>query len=214
MNNKKKIECFYLDRFFELLSEAPKNVQAGEAPDFIVEYQGSKIGIEVTEFHSGLKGAQGWPRRLVEEAWESLQQEIMEEVGKHEELKNTNGLLFFENLELPPKSLYKDFVGELVQLSLGMLKSGHREVTLGNHYPLLRRYLKKFYFEQVNCYITWEWNHIASFIGLSESELINVAKPKIDKATDYRKSHIEKLWLIIVSGVKLSRQCRSIWLTN
>ena len=65
--------------------------------------------------------------------------------------------------------------------------------------------MKKFYFEQVNCYITWEWNHIASFIGLSESELINVAKPKIDKATDYRKSHIEKLWLIIVSGVKLSQ---------
>jgi hypothetical protein len=205
MKSKKKIERFYLDRFFDLLGETPERIQCEEAPDFVVDFRQTKIGIEITEFHSNIKGEKGWPRRLVEEAWEYLRKEIMKEVEKYEELKNTKGFLFFKNLELPPDSLYKEFLGELVQLSIEMIKSGLREINPGLNYPLLNKYLKKFCLEKVDFYISWEWNHIVSFIGLSELELINAVEPKFDKATDYRKTHIDALWLIIVSGVRLSQ---------
>jgi hypothetical protein len=37
MSDKKKIERFYLDEFFKILSKTPDEVQQGEAPDFIVK---------------------------------------------------------------------------------------------------------------------------------------------------------------------------------
>lgn len=205
MNDKKKIERFYLKEFFKLLGETPENIQDGEAPDFIINLHQLEIGIEITEFHSDLKGEKARPRRLVEEAWTSLQKMIMVEVERYNELRNMNGLLSFKNLEIPRNSDHKLFIDELVQLSLEMIKTGCQKIAPGINYPLLNKYLKKFYLEKVNCYITWEWNYNVSFIGLSESELINTVKPKIDRAEDYLKRHIDELWLIVVSGVRLSQ---------
>lgn len=205
MNDKKEFERYYLKEFFKLLNETPENIQDSESPDFIVNIHQLEIGIEITEFHSDLKGEKGRPRRLVEEAWASLQKKIMTEVEKYEELKNMKGLLSFENVEIPRNSGQKSFIDELIQLSLEMFKTGQQKISPGINYPLLNKYLKKFCLEKVNCYITWEWNHNASFIGLSERELINTVKPKIDRAKDYLKRHVDELWLIVVSGVRLSQ---------
>ena len=205
MNDKKEFERYYLKEFFKLLNETPENIQDSESPDFIVNIHQLEIGIEITEFHSDLKGEKGWPRRLVEEAWASLQKKIMTEVEKYEELKNMKGLLSFENVEIPRNSEQKSFIDELIQVSLEMFKTGQQKISPGINYPLLNKYLKKFCLEKVNCYITWEWNHNASFIGLSERELINTVKSKIDRAKDYLKRHVDELWLIVVSDVRLSQ---------
>jgi hypothetical protein len=63
MSDKKKIERFYLDEFFKILGEIPEDVKAGEAPDFIVKLRQLTIGVEVTEFHSGLKREKDNPRK-------------------------------------------------------------------------------------------------------------------------------------------------------
>jgi len=128
----------------------------------------------------------------------------MTEIEKSEELRNSNGSLSFKSLKIPRNSDQKSFIDELVQLSLEMIKADCRKVSPGINYPSLNKYLKSFYSEKVSCYITWEWNHNASFIGLSELELINFVKPKIDRAEDYLKRYVDKLWLITVSGVRLS----------
>lgn len=205
MNDKKKIERFYLNEFLKLLGEKPENVQYTESLDFIVNLRQLKIGMEITEFHSDLKGEKGRPRRLIEEAWTLLQKNIMKEVEKYKELRNMNGFLSFKKLEIPRNSNHKSFVDELIQLSLEMVKTNCQKTTPGIKYPILNQYLKKFLLEKVKCYITREWNHNVSFIGLSESELINAVKPKIHRAIDYWKKHIDELWLIVVSGVRLSQ---------
>jgi hypothetical protein len=205
MSDKKKNERFYLDEFFKILGETPVEVKDGEAPDFIVTLHQLNIGVEVTEFHSDLTGEKERPRRAVEEAWTSLQRVIMEKIGDYKELKDTSGTLFFKKLELPPTPEYKDFVIELVQLSPEMIESNLEEISPGSNYPLLNKYLDKFHLKNVGCYISWEWNHNASSIGLTESELIDTIQPKLVKAESYIRKNIDVLWLLVVSGSRLSQ---------
>ena len=204
-DKKKRIERFYLDEFLKLLGEKPDKIYEGETPDFVLELNQLSIGIELTEFHSDLKGDKGYPRRLIEESWTSLQQDIMKAVCKDAVLEKTNGFLTFKELDLPPKSKYDEFIEELIQLSHEMLESNHDKIKPGSAYPLLNKYLKQFYLKRVDCYITWEWNHISSFIGLTETELIKTIQPKIKKSKHYRKNDLDELWLIIVSGTNLSQ---------
>jgi hypothetical protein len=78
--NKKDIERSYLDSFLTTLNLAPGDIKHRESPDFIVVSDGKKIGIELTYFHSDLKGVDGTPRRAIEETWKSLQKAIMKKV--------------------------------------------------------------------------------------------------------------------------------------
>lgn len=205
MNEKKKVERFYLEEFFKLLGEEPEDMQAGEAPDFTVKLRQTKLGIELTEFHSDLKGKKGLPRRAIEETWASLQRIIMEEVKEHKELEKTNGYLSFKELELPATSEYRQFVSELIKLSLEMIASACKEIKPGTNYPLLNKYLAKFCLEKVGCYITWEWDHNFAWVGLTETELIDAIRTKIEKIVNYKQKDLDELWLLIISGHRLSQ---------
>ena len=205
MSKKKENERFYLDKFLALLGKVPNEIKPGESPDFIVILQQKKIGIELTDFHSDSKGEGGRPRRAIEETWVLLQRTIMEEVEKCNELKETNGLLFFKKLELPPKSKHGKFTDELINLSLKMINSGYKEIKPGENYPILNNYLKKFRLEKVGCYITWGWNYNVSSIGITEEELINAARSKIKRVGIYKEKNIDELWLLIISGYRLSQ---------
>lgn len=202
-NEKKKRERFYLEKFLSVLDKVAEDIKETESPDFIVKLQGKKIGVEVTEFHSNAKGEKGRPRRAIEEAWSVLQETIMEQVGKHGKLQESNGLLFFDKLELPEKSEYKEFTDELIRLSVEMIDSGLRETTPGKEYPLLNRYLKKLFLEKAGVYILWGWNHDVASVGLSESELLKAINPKL--RADYKDHKIDELWLLIISGYRLSQ---------
>lgn len=205
MSKKKENERFYLDKFLALLGKVPDEVKSGESPDFIVILQQKKIGIELTDFHSDSKGEDGRSHRAIEEAWMVLQRTIMEEVEKCNELKETNGLLFFKKLGLPPKSKHREFTDGLIKLSLEMINSGYKEIKPGGNYPILNKYLKKFCLEKVGCYITWEWNYNVSSVGITEEELINAAKSKIERGGIYKEKDIDELWLLIISGYRLSQ---------
>jgi len=86
-----------------------------------------------------------------------------------------------------------------------MMKSNSEKIKPGSNYPLLNKYLKQFFLKKVDCYITWEWNHSASFIGLTEPELIDTIQPKIEKSKHYKKKDLDELWLVIVCGTSLSQ---------
>jgi len=205
LKKKKDNERFYLDKFLALLSKVADEIHHEESPDFIVSIATKKIGIEVTDFHSDLKGESGRPRRAVEETWTLLQGMIMEEVDKYNKLKETFGLLSFKKLELPPKSKHKKFTDELIKLSLEIIDSDYKVIKPGGKYPLLNKYLEKFCLERVGCYITWQWNHNVSSIGITETRLINAIKSKIEKVVKYKEKNIDDLWLLIVSGHMLSQ---------
>jgi len=154
MRKKKKNERFYLDKFLTLLGKRADEICPEESPDFIVSIATKKIGIELTDFHSGLKGENDKSRRAVEEAWRLIRVMIMEEVNKYNKLKETFGELFFKKLELPSKSKHKKFVDELIKQSLEMIDPGYKEVNPGGNYPLLNKYLEEFHLAK-DGYITW-----------------------------------------------------------
>jgi len=207
MSKKKENERFYLDKFLTLLGKVPDKIISDESPDFIVMLKQKKIGIELINFHSSSKGEHGRPRREIEETWAVLQGTIMGEVEKCNELRETNGLLFFKKLDLPPKSKQREFTDELIKLSLEMINSGYKEIKPGVTYPILNKYLKKFYLEKVGCYIpiTWEWNYNVSSVGITEEELTKASKSKIIKASKYKEKDIDELWLLIISEHRLSQ---------
>ena len=67
-NAKQREERLYLDRFFETIQLEPKSIERGEdPPDFLVATDEGFIAIEETSFHSGKRGADGSPRRRIEE---------------------------------------------------------------------------------------------------------------------------------------------------
>lgn len=205
MRKKKENERFYLDKFLALLGKMADEISPGESPDFIVNIATKKIGIELTDFHSDLKGENGKPRRAIEETWRLIQGTIMEEVEKYNKLKETFGFLSFKKLELPSKSKHKIFTDELIKLSLEMIDSDYEEINPGGNYPLLNKYLEEFCLKRAGCYITWQWNHNASFVGFTETRLINVIESKIEKVAKYKEKNIDELWLLIVSGHMLSQ---------
>ena len=203
MSKKKRIERFYLNKFLALLGKVPDKITCGESPDFICILQQKKIGVEVTEFHFDLKSKKGSRRRAIEENWMSLQRMIMEKVEKCDALKDTNGLLFFKKLELPPRRKYGEFTDEVIKLSREMINSNCKEIRPGNNYPLLSKYLKRFRVEKCRCRITWEWNYNVSSVGLTETALMKTVESKI--VADYKGKDIDEVWLLIVSGYRLSQ---------
>ncbi len=87
-----------------------------------------------------------------------------------------------------------------------MIKSGCQEMGFeGNEYPFLSEYLQKFELKKVGCFITWDWNYSGSFIGLSEEELLEIIEPKISKVLSYKGKGIDELWLLVVSGHRISQ---------
>lgn len=208
MSSRKDSELFYLRNFLELLGEAPTQIEAGESPDFVVILRGKKIGIEVTEFHSDLKGVDDKPRRAIEETWNLLQKNLKKAVEKHPKLKGTYGFLMFKDLIVPPKSVHKEFVNEIIQLSLTMICTNCEEIRPDEgKFPLLHQYLEKFRLKRINFahHISWDWDQNASFIGLTEDELISAIQRKMNRADKYRGKGIEELWLLVISGYRLSQ---------
>jgi hypothetical protein len=204
MNNKKKEEeRFYLNKFLALMDISPLHIEDGESPDFLVKLKESQIGVEVTKYHSGIKGEKGRPRRAIEEDWAYLQKKIMAEVKQHKELENTNGLIFFKRLELPSRSEHTKFINELVQFALEMIQNNIIEAEPKANYQLLMNYVKNMFIKNSGCYITWDWNHNVSSIGLSEAELIDAIKAKL--VANYSESKFDELWLLIYSGDRLSQ---------
>ena len=202
VSKQKDIERFYLEEFFKILGITPKSIKPFEAPDFIVNIKDKKIGVEVTEYHSNLKGEKNVPRRAVEEEWISLQKQIMGEIDNRVELKNKLGIVYFKKLELPRKSEYNIFIKELTEFSIHAVKFGLEEVKPDSNHPTLEKYLKKLIVKDVDCYISWDWNYNASFIGLTESDLLRVVKSKV---VNYKDSEMVNLWLLIACGHRLSQ---------
>lgn len=204
---QEKRERFYLDKFLIALRMTPKSIQRGDdPPDFILAQAKKQIAVEVTEFHSDATGPGGHPRRLIEEEWAKLQKLIEQERKHYPGLNNISGLLFFKKLAVPSHVERPQFVRELlefIQNSLNSLTSKGKDFnSFHTSLPLLGRYLRKLHLQPVNCYITWEWNHSASSVGLNESEMKRTISKKLAIP---RPKNVSENWLLIVSGHQLSQ---------
>jgi hypothetical protein len=209
--NQEKRERFYLEKFLEALRIKVDAIERGaNPPDFILKLSEKNIAVELTEFHSSATGVGGHPRRALEEEWQKIQQVFEQERKFYSDLDSISGLLFFRQLEIPPKGKQKQFVTELLNFArdkLGDLTKKYSNFKFfGSKFPLLNSYLKCLSLCNADCYITWGWNHSVTYVGLSESELKRVVCPKLKMP---RPPEVKENWLLVVSGHQLS-QCMGL----
>ena len=213
---QKDEETFYLDKFLRTMNWDVENVERRERPDFVVTLRGSRIGIEVTMFHSNAKDAAGRTRRATEEDCNKLQKDLMREVEKHSALSGVYGFLRFKNLEVPSARERSAFIQEVIDLSLAQCPSEEEEkiISLTDHAtecPLAARYLEDIRLVNVGTHAMWAHNLIVAFAGPSEDELAAVVQNKVRQAEGYDTTGLEELWLLIVSGELLSQATRRIF---
>lgn len=209
MSNKKTVECQQLNKFLESIKYGVSNVKEIEDDglDFIIN---SKIGVQITEYHSGVKEEGGCQRRQVEREWSKLQNELVASVKKCPELKEIHGVLKFKELKLPRSKEYAGLIQEIIKASLGNLPKqlGEEKVVIpSNEFPLMNRYLASLKLKKVDfpvsCQYQWDWpSPYVVWLGPTEAELISIVEPKIKKC---KKLNLEETWLLIVSGPQMSQ---------
>ena len=86
-----------------------------------------------------------------------------------------------------------------------MLKANWERLRPDPAFPLLNGYLKEFILKRPDLYITWDWNHDVSSVGVTEKELMDIITPKVNEVSSYKREHFDELWLVVVSGYRLSQ---------
>lgn len=205
--NQEQEERSYLEKFLPLIGIKGAEISRGDdPPDFIVSYDGKRIAVEVTEFHSDSKGENDQPRRVIEEAWKKLSGTITLERKSFPELNDINCYLWFNKFIAPSEKEHLSFAKELLLFVKEMLPQISEVERVYSQFPsdklLLCKYLKKLSIKKVNCYITWEWNYSGGMVGLNEPEL----KAAVERKLNSVKGRFDEIWLLIVSGVEIS-QC-------
>lgn len=206
-NAQEREERFYLGRFLEALQLEFDVVQRGaDPPDFILTLAGKHTSVEMTEFHSGARGDNGLPRRAVEEEWRKFQRLFESAREQYADLNHIMGLAFFKALEVPPRREQMPFAKELLEFGHQKLpyltKDGSDFSQFGSSSPLLGKYLKRLRLWDAGCFTSWEWNHMAAGVGLTERELLDIILPKIKVG---RPKETNENWLLMVSGHQLSQ---------
>lgn len=208
MNQQKMAEYGYLKSFVALLMPGlelnENNTECGESPDFVVNLENRRIGVEITDHYSDDIDVNGRPRQATEADWESLRGAIMDRVWRDSVLEKTEGIFEFKGLEVPRKKEFGQFIEELIQLARAMLRSHHDVSGINEEYPLLKRYLIRMHLKSAECFISRTWNYDSGWVGLTEEELIKTIGRKTTLADNYR-ADMDELWLVVVEGYKISQ---------
>jgi len=207
MDKKKEKELFYLKAFFELCGISPAKINSDvESPDFIINYSGKTIGIELTEYHSS-SNILGHSRREVESNWERLQAEIYEKVKLDKELMGICVLIFFRKVFLPSQRESVPFIDELINCAKVFMEKGKKTVLVPEKYKILNKYVDEIdiYKIEGSSHLRWESSLNVGSIGLTEEGLLNIIESKINKGEGYRLKSLNELWLLVVFGHRISQ---------
>ena len=207
MDNKKKKELYYLKPFLKLYGISPTKINLNiESPDFIINYSGKKIGIEVTEYHS-LQEVSGHSRREVESNWEKIQKKIYEIVKLDNGLMGTHVLIFLRKIILPSQGEIPSFINELISCTKIFIVEDKKSSLVPETYKILNKYIDRIDISKINdtSFLKWECNINTGSIGLKEKELLNVITPKISKEKIYCLKNLDELWLLVAFGWRISQ---------
>ena len=88
-------------------------LQGPEPPDFVLEIEGRRIGVEVMEYHQQFKTSDGYSRREVEAAWKKVRDYIATFRRSRREFDSLSVLLWFKAIRVPSSGEMPRFVEEL-----------------------------------------------------------------------------------------------------
>jgi hypothetical protein len=207
MDDKKRKELFYLKPFLKLYGISPIKITLNvESPDFIIDYSGKKIGIELTEYHS-LLNILGHSRREVEGNCEKLQGEIYEKIKLDKELMGISVLIFLRKVYLPSRKDIPTFINDLINCTKELILESKKSILVLEKYKILSKYVDQIdiYKIEVNSHLKWESNLNVGSVGLTEEGLISIIESKINKVERYRLRGVNELWLLVVFGHRISQ---------
>ena len=184
----------------------PQCIKRGNnPPDFYLVCGTVRIAVELTEYHSQRKGPGGHSWRMVEEAWQKIEELFVTKRERYPALGEVHGFLYFKDLEMPSSGQYDQFIDELLKFGMSQLDVLTEERCLYHSfpvdYPLLNRYLKKMHLQKVGCYMTWD-RASAAYVGISEHELEQSISRKLNKPCP---PMFDEYWLLIISGAYMSQ---------
>ena len=215
MDNKKKEELLYLKEVLKIIGLKVSKIIPGESPDFRLILGKKTIGAEVTEYYIDAGQKKGSNSRAVENYDKCVMEIVNEKVQENSNLKGITGSLSFKNQDRPKKAELETFSDELIGCAIESISKNKNfketmDLVLTDAYPMLKKYLLFFTLEKCEFTSLWFLTSVGG-ISFTEENLINVIKPKIDKATKYKKSGIDELWLLIVCGVLPSQAVTPSW---
>ncbi len=207
MDDKKRKELFYLEPFLKLYGVSPTKITLNvESPDFIINYSGKKIGIELTEYHS-LQEISGHSRREVESNWERLQGEIYEKVKLDKELMGICVLIFFRKVFLPSRRESPPLIDELINCTKVFIMKGKKSVLIPEKYKILNKYVGRIdiYKIEGNFFFKWRFSLNAGSIGLKKEDLLRIIEHKVSREKQYLQKGFDELWLLVIFGHRISQ---------
>ena len=161
--NQTKNEKWILKLFLKLMDIRGASIKPGpmvkgnSSPDFVIQVNGRKIGIEETTYHRKLRNDESAPRQTKESAWQKLKGLIEDIRKKHKKLNKIRGIIRFRNFTLPPPKERESFADELVKFAVNKsseLGSGYKcYKSFDDAYRHLRKYIEYFKLKKVNSYI-------------------------------------------------------------
>lgn len=198
-------ERHYLQAFLPLVGFGGALLQKLDPPrpDFEVSHEARSICIEITEYHSKTPTPSGHTRRLIEQEWERLRQQLMVKVDATPSLAEIHGTVCLRELKVPSRRDSTDFINQLVDCAKGQLEGLPIAVSDFAAYPLLSQFLKQVRLKRIRCHMSWDWNYNTAWIGTEPKAFVETVRAKTEQ--QYETGGLDDLWLLIVSGPHLSQ---------
>jgi hypothetical protein len=174
--------------YYLSIIELPGELIKSERPDFIVQTNDRKVGIEITEYHQPAHSGRKFPRKVVEATWEKLLEAVARYRESNKGLANLNVKLSFKTLHVPATGQHDEFVRAVHQEILKAAvdeKNSKVEIRIANHHsPILLTYLKSIGVRRAKGYGYWSWNQEFAGIGTTENELLSLIEKKLEAKYD------------------------------
>ncbi len=202
MDRKEIEERHSLIETIELFGLELSEIIIRENPDFKLKIGEKTIGAEVTGYYIDAGQENGSKARTLEKDDEYIMKIVNEKLRENSNLKDIGGSVSFKNQERPKEAKLRTFLDELERCAVEYSKNKNFkeriDVELTDDYPTLKKYLSLFTLDKALC--RWDLTR-GGAVGFSEDNLMKVIQPKIDRATEYKKSGIDELWVIVGGSI-------------
>lgn len=180
-NAKKERERAILGMHLDLLNLCPDEIIFSETPDFIMDISRSKVGVEVTEYHTS-ENVGGYSRISVERAWKELRTLAYKNAANASAYRDYV-LVFHFREAVPQRKEFDNFIGHvqaLLESQRSILNDDREHVYSGaNLVDVLAQYCEEVRIRHVKFYAMWDSNLTVGWVGTSEDELCDALISKL-----------------------------------
>ena len=200
---KKKREKFFLDRFLELQGISPAFIQPSDPPDFLIDLEGRKVGIEVTELFIRSYNLEAHPLQVIESVTNQIVSKARE-IYFDSDNPPVLSTIVFSNRITPDSR--RDEIAKLIADKIRKMNLSNSQVAdwrpneNENEECVLSESVSLIHTRRVPDLRFARWNVARAGLvaGLTPKHLQEVIDKKAEKISAYKK-YAEEIWLLIVA---------------